>query len=85
MPASDIYSLAKILLEMLTGQRLSTLLPDAALDLPERVRELVGGLPVQFSEESIGLLGAALEFDPLRRPQDAQSFAQPIVRDLLLS
>jgi eukaryotic-like serine/threonine-protein kinase len=85
LPASDIYSLAKILLEMLTGQRLSTLLPDAALDLPERVRELAGGLPVRFSEESIDLLGAALEFDPLRRPADAQSFAEPIVRDLLLS
>jgi tRNA A-37 threonylcarbamoyl transferase component Bud32 len=85
LPASDIYSLAKILLEMLTGQRLSTLLPDAALDLPERVRELAGGLPVRFSEESIDLLGAALEFDPLRRPQDAQLFAEPIVRDLLLS
>ena len=85
LPASDIYSLAKILLEMLTGQRLSTLLPDAALDLPERVRELVAGLPVQFSDESIDLLGAALEFDPLRRPQGAQLFAGPIVRDLLLS
>ena len=84
LPAGDIYSLAKILLEMLTGQRLSTLLPDAALDLPERVRELVGGLPVRFSKESIDLLGAALEFDPLRRPPDAQLFAEPIVRDLLL-
>ena len=84
LPASDIYSLTKILLEMLTGQRLSTLLPDAALDLPERVRELVGGLPVRFSVESIDLLGAALEFDPLRRPPDAQLFAEPIVRDLLL-
>ena len=82
IPASDIYSLAKILVEMLTGQRLSTLLPNASLDLPDRVRELARSLPIRLSEESIELLGAALEFDPLRRPQDAQSFAEPIVRDL---
>ena len=80
--ASDIYSLAKILLEMLTGQRLSTLLPDAGLDLPDRVRELARGLPIRFSEQSLDLLAAALEFDPLQRPQDAQLFAGPIVRDL---
>jgi ligand-binding sensor domain-containing protein/tRNA A-37 threonylcarbamoyl transferase component Bud32 len=83
IPASDIYSLSKILLEMLTGQRLSTLLPNAGLDLPDRVRELARGLPIRFSEQSLDLLAAALEFDPTRRPQDAQGFAEPIVRDLL--
>lgn len=82
IPASDIYSLAKILLEMLTGQRLSTLLPNAALDLPDRVRELARGLPFRLSEQSVDLLAAALEFDPLRRPQDVQLFAEPIARDL---
>jgi tRNA A-37 threonylcarbamoyl transferase component Bud32 len=81
-PASDVYSLAKILLEMLTGQRLSTLLPNAALDLPDRVRELVRGLPIPLSGQSVELLGAALEFDPSRRPQSAMLFAEPIVRDL---
>jgi tRNA A-37 threonylcarbamoyl transferase component Bud32 len=81
-PASDVYSLAKILLEMLTGQRLSVLLPDAALDLPDRVRELVRALPVPLSGQSIDLLGSALEFDPSRRPQSALLFAEPIARDL---
>jgi serine/threonine protein kinase len=81
-PASDVYSLAKILLEMLTGERLSTLLPNAALDLPDRVRELVRGLPVPLSGQSVDLLGSALEFDPSRRPQSAMLFAEPIVRDL---
>jgi tRNA A-37 threonylcarbamoyl transferase component Bud32 len=85
LPASDIYSLAKILLEMLTGQRLSALLPDAAMDLPDRVRELARGLPVRLSEQSVNLLAAALEFDPLRRPAEAGLFAEPIARDLSLS
>ncbi len=54
--STDIYSLAKILIEMLTGQRLSVLLPDAAMDLPERVRELLGGLTVRLSPASIDLI-----------------------------
>jgi streptogramin lyase len=85
IPASDIYSLAKIVLEMLTGQRLSTLLPNATLDLPDRVREFACSLPIRLSEQSVDLLAAALEFDPSRRPQDAQLFAEPIVRDLMRS
>ncbi len=81
--ASDIYSLAKILLEMLTGQTLLTLLPDAGMDLPQRVRELLRAMPLQLSAESIDLLGSALEFDPARRPRLARHFADPIVRDLI--
>jgi serine/threonine protein kinase len=70
-PSSDIYSLAKLMLEMLTGRQLKDLLPDAALDLPERVRELARGLAVRFSRESIEMLATALEFDPARRPRAA--------------
>lgn len=81
-PASDIFSLDKVLLEMLTGRRLTELLPNAQLDLPERVRELARSLPIQLSEESLKLIGAAVEFDPSRRPQDAEAFARPIARDL---
>jgi tRNA A-37 threonylcarbamoyl transferase component Bud32 len=81
-PSSDVYSLAKLLLEMLTGRQLKDLLPDAALDLPARVRGLARGLEVRLSDESIEMLATALEFDPARRPRAAGSFAEPLVNDL---
>jgi len=81
-PSSDIYSLAKLLLEMLTGRQLKDLLPDAALDLPDRVREFAKTLAVRLSPESIEMLAAALEFDPARRPRTAGAFAAPLVNDL---
>jgi tRNA A-37 threonylcarbamoyl transferase component Bud32 len=80
--SSDVYSLAKLVIEMLTGRRLSELLPDAALDLPDRVRELVSSLDVNFSRESIEMLASALEFDPGKRPDAAGAFAAPLVSDL---
>ena len=81
-PSSDIYSLTKVILEMLTGSRLSVLLPNAALDLSARVREVLGNLPVRFSDESIELIARSLEFDPAKRPSAAGEFANPIARDL---
>lgn len=80
--SSDIYSLAKIAIEMLTGKRLKDLLPDAALDLPDRARELLAGLPCGLSNETIARMAAALEFDPARRPAEAEAFAEAIARDL---
>jgi hypothetical protein len=53
------------------------------LDLPERVRDLAGSLDVHLSAESIGMLAAALDFDPARRPRAAGSFAEPLVKDLI--
>jgi serine/threonine-protein kinase len=79
---TDIYSLAKVLLEMLTGARLSDLLPDASMDLPNRVRELLAGLPVPLSTQSIDLIASALEFDPARRPRTVRDFAETIAADL---
>ncbi len=80
--SSDIYSLAKIVIEMLTGQRLSALLPDASIDLPDRVRELLTQRQFGLSKPSIDLIGQALEFHPLRRPNDANEFAAMIAFDL---
>ena len=58
------------------------LLPDASIDLPERVREFLRDSSFGLSEESIDLVSAALEFDPSRRPRDANEFAVRIAGDL---
>ncbi len=81
-PSSDIYSLAKLVLELLTGRQLKHLLPNAAMDLPDRVRELARSLDANLSEDSIEMLAVSLEFDPARRPSVAGLFAVPLVRDL---
>jgi serine/threonine protein kinase len=80
--SSDIYSLAKLAIEMITGRRLSELLPDAALDLPERVREMLKDLNAGFSADSIENLASALEFDPAKRPKVAGVFVADLVSDL---
>ncbi len=80
--ASDIYSLAKITVEMLTGLRLNLLLPDASMDLPQRLHELLVGSGFGLSAESIQLLSSALEFNPADRPQSALGFAGRIAQDL---
>ena len=81
-PASDIFSLAKVAIEMLTGVRVSVLLPDAALDLPARIPGALAKFSFGLSGESVKMLSSALEFDPSKRPNIAGEFAQPIVRDL---
>jgi serine/threonine-protein kinase len=81
-PSSDIYSLARLAIEMLTGQPLSRLLPTASLDLPNRVRELLKGLDVTLSEAAIDGVARALEFDPAKRPRVASSLVNPLADDL---
>jgi ligand-binding sensor domain-containing protein/tRNA A-37 threonylcarbamoyl transferase component Bud32 len=81
-PSSDVYSLAKVALEMMTRRQLKELLPDAAMDLPDRVRGLLRNLNMNLAEDSVEMFATALEFDPSRRPQAAGQFAAPIVRDL---
>jgi tRNA A-37 threonylcarbamoyl transferase component Bud32/ligand-binding sensor domain-containing protein len=80
--SSDIYSLAKIVIEMLTGRRLKELLPDAALDLPDRATQLLRELNTGLSADSIATLASALAFDPVHRPSVAGEFADTIARDL---
>ncbi len=81
-PSSDIFSLAKVAIEMLTGERLSLLLPNAALDLPAQAPALLVKFNLGLSGESLQMLAAALQFDPAKRPNVASEFIRPIVRDL---
>jgi ligand-binding sensor domain-containing protein len=80
--STDIYSLTKILLEMVTGLRWSEFLPEAKLDLPEQIRGYFREHPGLFQEDSIDLIVSGLAFDPAGRPKSALEFARPIIRDL---
>jgi serine/threonine protein kinase len=79
---TDIYSLAKVFLEMLTGLLWADLLPEATLDLPEQVRRYLTKYRHLLTEESAEMIASALVFDPQRRPQSVSAFAEPIIRDL---
>jgi serine/threonine protein kinase len=80
--STDIYSLTKILLEMVTGLRWAEFLPEAKLDLPEQIRGYFREHPGLFLVDSIDSIVSALAFDPAGRPKSALEFARPIVRDL---
>lgn len=80
--STDIHSLAKLLLELITGKSCADLLPQATLDLPSHVREYLDAQPGGLTQESIDQIAAALAFDPSQRPKDVTRFASPIVRDL---
>jgi serine/threonine protein kinase len=80
--STDIYSLAKILLEMVTGLRWAEFLPEAKLDLPEQIRGYFTEHPGLFQADSLDLIVSALAFDPAGRPKDVMEFARPIIRDL---
>ena len=78
----DIYSLAKVVIEMLTGRRMADLLPEATLDLSEQVRAFLQAQPFGLSPRSMELLASSLEFDPMRRIKSVSEFIEPIARDL---
>jgi hypothetical protein len=78
----DIYSLGKLVIEMLTGRRIHDLLPEATLDLSERVQPFLRTQPFGLSVLSIDILASSLEFDPTRRVHSVQAFIEPIARDL---
>jgi serine/threonine-protein kinase len=80
--STDIYSLAKVLIEMLAGKPVESLLPDASIDLPQRVRELLERSSFGLSKRSVSQIARALEFHPLSRATDALAFATAIADDL---
>jgi serine/threonine protein kinase len=80
--STDIHSLAKLLLELMTGKPCAELLPQATLDLPMHVREYFRAHPGRLTQESIDQIAAALAFDPSQRPKDVSEFVATIIRDL---
>jgi serine/threonine protein kinase len=80
--STDIYSLAKVLMEMITGLRWTELFPEATLDLPDRVRDYFQRNSAIFQADSIEQIVSAMAFDPIKRPHDVSEFAKPIIRDL---
>ena len=78
----DIYSLGKVAIEMMTGRRITELLPAATLDLSEQMRGFLRAQRFGLSPLSIDLLASALEFDPTRRVKSVDEFIAPIARDL---
>jgi Protein kinase domain len=80
--STDMYSLTKILLEMVTGLRWAEFLPEAKLDLPEQIRRYFTEHPGLFQADSIDSIVSALAFDPAGRPKDVIEFSRPIIRDL---
>jgi serine/threonine protein kinase len=80
--SSDIHALARVVVEMLCGGKLSELLPMTALDLPERVPELLQSHGIILSSEALTMICKALEYHPDARPHEAGLFATPIVADL---
>jgi hypothetical protein len=80
--STDIHSLAKLLLELMTGISCAELMPQATLDLPRHVQEYFRAHPGRLTKESIDGIAAALAFDPSQRPKDVTRFAATITRDL---
>ena len=79
---TDIYSLAKVFMEMLTGSLWGDLLPEATLDLPKQVRSYLANYHGLLSIASVEMIASALMFDPERRPKHVSLFVEPIIRDL---
>jgi ligand-binding sensor domain-containing protein len=80
--STDIYALAKVVMEMITGLRWMELFPEATLDLPEQIRAYFAKNPGVLDADSVDRIVSALAFDPARRPQDIIEFAKPISRHL---
>ncbi|MFN7923411.1 MAG: protein kinase [Bryobacteraceae bacterium] len=80
--ASDLYSFGVIVLEMLTGRRLSTVgsLPGSAGFRPALVNLLREFLDEPTSREMGGLLDAVYAADPDNRPKDVARWAGTLTR-----
>jgi hypothetical protein len=80
--STDIYALAKIFMEMLTGLRWIDLFPEVSLDLSEQIRDYFARHAGILKPDAVDQIASAILFDPAHRPKDVNLFVAPIVRDL---
>jgi serine/threonine protein kinase len=83
-PASDVFSMAVIVLEMLTGKRLADLrstFSDATFgeELAEALRGALGGNGAKLLAER---LAPAYDSEPRRRPEDVKQWAEEVAAAL---
>jgi tRNA A-37 threonylcarbamoyl transferase component Bud32 len=80
--STDIYSLAKVVMEMITGLRWTELFPEVTLDIPGQIRDYFVRNSDILHPDSVEQIVAAMAFDPAQRPKDVTEFAKAIIRDL---
>jgi hypothetical protein len=80
--STDIYSLAKVVTEMITGLRWTELFPEASLDIPDQIRDYFARNSDTLHADSVEQIVLAMAFDPAQRPKDVTEFAKAIIRDL---
>jgi len=68
-PASDVFGLAKVVVEMLTGPAVAELLPGAALDLPGRTPEMLRKFALPLSKRICGDASERLAIRPVQPAQ----------------
>lgn len=83
-PAADIYATAIVAYEMLTGE--TPFKPKAIAEMYQMEKDGVQTLPSalrpDMPREAERILLSALEFDPLKRPQNARAFGRYLAHEL---
>jgi len=79
-PASDVFSLGVIILEILTGKRLAALnaMPSDASFEPELEHALEARLLLESARVLANLLARSYNSDPRRRPADVVSWTEDV-------
>ena len=83
-PASDVFSVGVIILEILTGKRLAGLnaMPSDASFQPELERALEARLEPEAAQVLANLLAEACNSDPRRRPADIAAWTEEVAHAL---
>ncbi len=80
--STDIYSLAKVLVEMLYGSKVSALVPKPLLSFPAQLSKVLRSTDPELSESAINLISSALDYSPVLRPRDIVSFSRAVAQEL---